>query len=182
MVYGKALRRHIRVRPFLVDQFVVLVSNPLFFAKSAFLSSGRMTVCRADDRRREYGAKDSMILGLGFDLVDLSRMRHSWERFGQKLALRVLHPEELAAMPAEAVSVLASRFAAKEAAAKALGTGFTDGIGMRDILVRSAPSGKPELVLREKAALRFAALGGKRLHLSLSHEKNTAGAGVRRED
>lgn len=119
-----------------------------------------------------------MILGLGFDIVSVDRMRNSWERFGLKIARRILHPDELAALPGQPATFLASRFAAKEAAVKALGTGFAGGILPQDFLVRNNPTGKPYLLMSGKAAERFVQLGGSCIHLSISHERDTAGAVV----
>ncbi len=119
-----------------------------------------------------------MILGLGLDVVELSRMQRSWERFGMRLARRLLHPDEEAAMRAPEARFLASRFAAKEAAVKALGTGFAEGITPTDIAVRSLPSGRPELALHGKALERAQSLGVTRMHLSLTHGRETVAAVV----
>ena len=73
---------------------------------------------------------------------------------------------------------MAARFAAKEAAVKALGTGFAEGIGPRDVAVRSLPSGKPELVLSGKAREKADALGVKKLPLTLTHTRDNAAAVV----
>ena len=77
-----------------------------------------------------------MIVGLGIDIVELYRITHSIERFGMTFARKILHPEELEAMPEmdaqaaiqKVVAYLASRLAAKEAGVKALGTGFSNGV------------------------------------------------------
>ena len=68
--------------------------------------------------------------------------------------------------------------AAIDAAVKALGTGFAEGIGPRDVAVRSLPSGKPELVLSGKAREKADALGVKKLHLTLTHTRDNAAAVV----
>ena len=119
-----------------------------------------------------------MILGLGLDVVELSRMRRSWERFGPRLAQRLLHPSEQSALRAPQAQFMASRFAAKEAAVKALGTGFAEGVTPTDIAVQSLPGGKPELILYGKAAERAQALGVQRIHLSLTHGRETVAAVV----
>lgn len=119
-----------------------------------------------------------MIIGLGIDIVELDRIAHSWERFQERFARKILHPEEMAALPERPVAFLASRFAAKEAAVKALGTGFAEGVIPTDIQVAKDASGKPELLLHGRAAERFAAMGGTRAHLSFSHEKHAATAVV----
>jgi holo-[acyl-carrier protein] synthase len=119
-----------------------------------------------------------MIRGLGIDVVELSRMASSWERFGERLAKRLLRPEEMNAMRAPEARYLASRFAMKEAAVKALGTGFAEGITPMDIAVRSLPSGQPELLFFGAAAQRCRTLGAVRIHASLTHGRETVAAVV----
>lgn len=123
-----------------------------------------------------------MIVGLGIDLVELDRIERSLERHGQRFLERVLTPFELEHAPGKAArnaaAYVAARFAAKEAAAKALGTGFSQGVWLRTIEVRPLSSGKPELVLYEGALLVFQNLGATRAHLSLTHGRDTAAAVV----
>lgn len=122
-----------------------------------------------------------MILGLGLDITELSRIARSWERFGMRFAEKILHPEEIARfaeLSASKTAFLASRFAAKEAAVKALGTGFSGGILPTDIAVRSGPSGKPALAFSGKAEERARQLGASRLHISLTHGRETVAAVV----
>jgi holo-[acyl-carrier protein] synthase len=123
-----------------------------------------------------------MIVGLGIDLVELDRIEHSLERHGRRFLERVLTPFELEHTPGKvarnAVAYVAARFAAKEAAAKALGTGFSQGVWLSTIEVRPLPSGKPELVLYEGALLVFKNLGATHAHLSLTHGRDTAAAVV----
>lgn len=122
-----------------------------------------------------------MILGLGLDIVEVRRLKRSWERFGRRFAERILHPAELLDLPVrpDATALfLASRFAAKEAAVKALGTGFAQGIGPRDIQVSKLPSGAPQLVLHGPAAQKMREMGANRAMLSMTHEKSTAAAVV----
>ncbi len=119
-----------------------------------------------------------MILGLGMDVCALDRIRRSWERFGYRFAQRILHPEELRHLPASPVAYLAARFAAKEAAVKALGTGFSHGIGFQDIQIVPLDSGRPTLVLHGEAACTARRMGATRYHVSLSHERNVACAVV----
>ena len=80
------------------------------------------------------------IIGIGLDLIELSRMERSLHRFGEHFLNRIMADDERSAIPgdpaspsARAVSHVAARFAAKEAAVKALGTGFAEGIGPRDV-------------------------------------------------
>ena len=123
-----------------------------------------------------------MILGLGVDLADLNRIRRSYERFGRRFAEKILAPEELRCLPEAPVTYLAGRFAAKEAAVKALGPGFSQGIGPRQIEIRNTPEGKPELRFLGRAAERARALGVTRRHVSLSHDRTAAVALVVLED
>ena len=120
------------------------------------------------------------IIGIGLDLIELSRMERSLHRFGEHFLNRERSaiPGDPASPSARAVSHVAARFAAKEAAVKALGTGFAEGIGPRDVAVRSLPSGKPELVLSGKAREKADALGVKKLHLTLTHTRDNAAAVV----
>ena len=119
------------------------------------------------------------IIGIGLDLIELSRMERSLHRFGEHFLNRIMAiPGDPASPSARAVSHVAARFAAKEAAVKALGTGFAEGIGPRDVAVRSLPSGKPELVLSGKAREKADALGVKKLHLTLTHTRDNAAAVV----
>ena len=67
-----------------------------------------------------------MIVGLGVDIVELERIARTFRRFGGKFAERILAPAELERLPGEPAAFLASRFAVKEAAVKALGTGFRE--------------------------------------------------------
>lgn len=119
-----------------------------------------------------------MIIGIGLDIVEIPRIARAWERFGPRFAEKILHPSELAAPRAMTPQFLASRFAAKEAAVKALGTGFSAGIGPTDIAVVAGPGGKPELVLHGKALERLRGMGAARSLLSITHGKETAAAVV----
>ena len=122
-----------------------------------------------------------MIIGLGLDVVELSRIKHSLERFGERFAERILTPLEQAntpSTPAGAVAFVASRFAAKEAGVKALGTGFSQGIGFHDVEVVTPDTRKPEIVLHGRALEKCRELGATRIHVSLSHERSLAAAVV----
>lgn len=120
-----------------------------------------------------------MIVGLGIDLTELERIRAAHARFGRRFLEKFLAPGELAVLPGEPrPSLLAGRFAAKEAAVKALGTGFSGGIGPCEIEVTAAPSGAPGLVFHGKARQRAEQLGARKAHLSISHERSHAVAVV----
>ena len=119
-----------------------------------------------------------MIMGIGLDLVELERIEKLLLRYDRRFLEKFLTSAELESLPARPLAYAAARFAAKEAGAKALGTGFSQGIGLHDFEVRKLPSGQPELVLHGAAAERCLALGVWRVHLSLSHSRTTAGAVV----
>ncbi|MDY0226224.1 MAG: holo-[acyl-carrier-protein] synthase [Desulfomicrobium apsheronum] len=119
-----------------------------------------------------------MIIGVGVDIAELERIARSYARFGDKFSSRILTPAEMALVPANAVPFLASRFAAKEAAVKALGTGFSGGITFQDIEVRSDALGKPLLFFHNQAELRCRALGVRTTHITLSHSRENAVAMV----
>lgn len=119
-----------------------------------------------------------MIIGLGLDVVELQRIKRLIERYGAAFLDRILTPEEQQHVPPHPTAYVAARFAAKEAAVKALGTGFSQGIGLQHIAVHNAPSGQPELRLYGPAAARMASLGATRAHLSLTHGRDTAAAVV----
>ncbi|MFO8156337.1 MAG: holo-ACP synthase [Thiohalospira sp.] len=121
-----------------------------------------------------------MIHGIGTDIVAVARLARSLDRFGDELAHRILHPDEFPSFRSAAhpSRLLAKRFAAKEAAVKALGTGFTGGIRLADVAVDHHPGGQPRLVLRGEAAVRAGAFGVTAHHLSLSDEQDHAVAFV----
>ncbi|MDM7322581.1 MAG: holo-ACP synthase [Gammaproteobacteria bacterium] len=121
-----------------------------------------------------------MIYGIGTDIVAIARMSRLWGRYGEALAARLLAEDEHACLASQAdpARFLAKRFAAKEAAAKALGTGFRDGLGFKHIAVDHDPLGKPLLRLHGPAALLAERLGVRGCHLSLSDETDYAVAFV----
>lgn len=102
-----------------------------------------------------------MIVAIGSDLCNIERIRNSLERFGERFEQRVFTDTErakAARRPFTRDGTYAKRFAAKEAFAKAVGTGFKAGVFMKDIGVVNAPSGAPTLALTGGAADRLAAL------------------------
>lgn len=116
------------------------------------------------------------VAGIGTDLVEIARLERALERHGQRFGERILGPEEREEWRRRDRSprFLAKRFAAKEAAAKALGTGFRDGIRFADIQVDHDALGKPQLRLAGAAAARAAALGVVRSAISISDERQYA--------
>jgi holo-[acyl-carrier protein] synthase len=117
-----------------------------------------------------------LIVGIGIDVVEIERIDELLARFGEKARERVFSPRELelAGGGAGAAASLAARFAAKEATMKALGTGWTEGVGFRDFVVDRDPLGAPRLRLEGTAAERARALGAARYHVSLAHTRTTA--------
>lgn len=117
-----------------------------------------------------------MIFGVGIDMVRIARVQAGLDRHGERFARRILAEEELADFRGQArpSRFLAKRFAAKEALVKALGTGFRDGISLREIRVEHDTLGRPRIELtghaREAAAARRIAAS----HLSLSDEVDYA--------
>ncbi|MEZ5829204.1 MAG: holo-ACP synthase [Hyphomicrobiales bacterium] len=95
-----------------------------------------------------------MILGLGNDIIDIRRIEKTIERYGERFLLRVFTDIERYKSDARAMRAAsyAKRFAAKEACAKALGTGFRQGVFWRDMGVVNLPSGRPTLELTGGAA------------------------------
>ena len=122
-----------------------------------------------------------MILGTGFDLTALTRIKALLEKHGERFLTRILTAAELAALPAEPArrtAYAAGRWASKEAAVKALGSGFSAGIGFHDVEVVTLEGGRPELRLHGRAAELAAEKGVRALHISISHERDMAGAMV----
>jgi holo-[acyl-carrier protein] synthase len=99
-----------------------------------------------------------VIIGLGNDIVDIRRIEAAIERYGERFLSRIFTDIERAKSDARAQRApsYAKRFAAKEACAKALGTGFRDGVFWRDLGVINLPSGRPTLALTGGAALQLA--------------------------
>ncbi|WP_027284428.1 holo-ACP synthase [Rubritepida flocculans] len=103
-----------------------------------------------------------MIIGLGSDICDIRRIEQVLERHGARFLERVFTETERAKAERRSERIragtYAKRFAAKEAAAKALGTGFSQGVFMKDLGVVNLPSGQPTLRLTGGAAARLAAI------------------------
>ena len=121
-----------------------------------------------------------MIYGIGTDIVRVERMRMNIERYGDKFVERILTDAELQDYTREArkAHFLAKRFAAKEAAAKAMGTGFSNGLALRHIGITHDPAGKPQLEFTEHAADFVREKGITHAHVSLADEEDHAVAFV----
>lgn len=120
------------------------------------------------------------IVGLGTDIAEIERIEKALARSGEAFAARILAASELAqfATLKQQGRFLAKRFAAKEAASKALGTGIAQGVTFHDFVVSNDMSGKPVLELTGKAAELAAQLGISNYHLSISDERHYAVATV----
>ena len=112
-----------------------------------------------------------MVLGLGSDLIEIARIEASIARYGKRFVERIFTAEEIAYCQRKrnAAESFAARFAAKEAGAKALGTGISYGIAWSEIEVRREPSGKPTLHWSGRALARAQRLGVQRTALTLTH-------------
>jgi holo-[acyl-carrier protein] synthase len=113
-----------------------------------------------------------MIFGIGTDVVQVSRVERVWERFGDYFAERLLLEEErrLFESTKRPVRFLAMRFAAKEAVVKAMGTGFANGMWVRDVGVVPNRLGQPQVVYSARGQAMCEKLGIGGGHLSLTDE------------
>jgi holo-[acyl-carrier protein] synthase len=117
-----------------------------------------------------------MVLGLGTDLIEIERVQTSMDRFGERFLHRVFTSGEIAycmrkKQPAES---FAARFAAKEAGAKALGTGISRGVSWQEIEVKREIGQRPTLHFSGRAGELAEAMGVRRVQLSLSHSRKLA--------
>jgi holo-[acyl-carrier protein] synthase len=121
-----------------------------------------------------------MIVGTGIDLVEIDRIKHSVERFGGRFLDRVYTGAEQAycLRKRNAAESLAARFAAKEAGAKALGTGINHGVSWLEIEVVREPGGRPTIVFHGRACDFANRLGTKSVALSITHTGSLAMASV----
>ncbi len=115
---------------------------------------------------------DRVIFGIGTDVVRLDRIEAAYARHGERFVARLLMPEEQAAFRAykRPVRFLAMRFAAKEAIAKALGTGFAHGVWIRDMGIAANSWGRPEVIWSERGRKVRDALGAGEGHVTLTDE------------
>jgi holo-[acyl-carrier protein] synthase len=126
-----------------------------------------------------------MIVGTGIDLTEIGRIEHSIERYGQRFLDRVYTAGEQAyclRKKRKSAESFAARFAAKEAGAKALGTGISYGVNWLEIEVVREAGGRPTLQFHGRAAEFAARLGAARSALSITHTTDLAMASVVLED
>ena len=121
-----------------------------------------------------------MIVGTGIDIAEVPRIAESIERFGERFLRRVFTEGEIQYCDSKAnrVERYAARFAAKEAAMKALGTGWSHGVRWRDIEVARQPGGRPTIKFHGKAQEFASRLNARNVSLSLSHTSEQAIASV----
>jgi holo-[acyl-carrier protein] synthase len=114
-----------------------------------------------------------MIVGVGIDVIQNERIVESITKFGSRFINRIYTETEIAYCNNLAHPAIhyAARWAAKEAAFKALGTGWRVGVKWKDVEVQRLESGKPELHLYGEALAHANALGATRLHVSLTHDQ-----------
>lgn len=117
-----------------------------------------------------------MILGLGIDIIEVARIRSSYEKFGERFLKRILHPNEIAYCLShrDPGPFLAARFAAKEAISKAFGTGIGAQLGWQDLEVARKESGEPFVILHERGQALLNARGARAVLISLSHTQSHA--------
>jgi holo-[acyl-carrier protein] synthase len=118
-----------------------------------------------------------MTIAIGTDILEIKRLQDAYARQGNKLVKRVLTPNEIQRFETiedeyVRVSFLAKRWCAKEAIAKALGTGIAKGVGWQNMEVTNLPSGAPQAVLTGAALKALHELGGQSVLISLSDERH----------
>ncbi len=125
-----------------------------------------------------------MILGIGADVINIDRIHAALRRHGNRFLGRIYTDGEqgAAARMQDRAGVLAKRWAAKEACAKALGTGMKQGVSWKDIEITNRPGGMPGLILKQGARRRLARMlpPGRRavLHLTMTDDRPCAAAFV----
>jgi holo-[acyl-carrier protein] synthase len=123
---------------------------------------------------------EQLIVGIGVDIVEIEKLRLAMVRRGDRLRNRAFTPGEIEYCEARVTKFqhYSARFAAKEAAFKAIGTGWREGVGWQDVEVVNQLNGKPGLILRGKTLEIAIRLGAKVWWISLSHTDQYAVAQV----
>ncbi len=113
-----------------------------------------------------------MIFGVGTDVVELSRIQSTYDRFGEHFVKRLLMPPELELFgrSKHPVRFLAMRFAGKEATVKAMGTGFAHGVWLRDVGILNSEWGRPLVIFSERGQRVCDRLGVGKGHVSLTDD------------
>jgi|SRR5580658_10860117 holo-[acyl-carrier protein] synthase len=125
-----------------------------------------------------------MLLGTGIDIIEIDRVAASIDRFGDRFLHRIFTPVEIAycRRKKNAAESFAARFAAKEAGAKALGTGIQHGVTWQELEVQRQPGSRPTLHLSGRAAKLAERMGVRHIALSLTHSTTIAMATVHLEN
>jgi len=113
-----------------------------------------------------------VIFGIGTDIVEMSRMQSTWERFGEHFARRILMDEEMELFKRtkQPARFLAMRFAGKEATVKAMGTGFAHGVWLRDVGITNNEWGRPLIIWSQRGQKMCDQLGIGNGHVSLTDD------------
>lgn len=121
-----------------------------------------------------------MIYGIGTDVVEVSRIAEALNKFGDNFAKKILSEEEFLIFQKNNIkeNFLAKRFAAKEAFAKAMGTGFRGEVNIKSIIITNNELGRPDFKLKKNISLLMKEKKIRCGHLSISDEKNIAVAFV----
>jgi holo-[acyl-carrier protein] synthase len=119
-----------------------------------------------------------MILGVGIDIIEVSRIQSSFEKFGDRFLKRILHEGEIAYCLSHKspAPFLAVRFAAKEAVSKAFGTGIGAQLGWHDVEIARRESGEPYVILHGNGPRLLEQRGARAVIVSLSHTQQHATA------
>ncbi len=120
------------------------------------------------------------IYGIGIDICEIERIEHSLNKHGDLFADKILNENEKARFQAHRFKArfLAKRFAAKEAFAKAMGTGIADGVAFANIEIVNDAQGKPWIRLHNQTKKKLDSVGNAQVHLSISDERSSAIAQV----
>jgi holo-[acyl-carrier protein] synthase len=113
----------------------------------------------------------------GVDMVEIERVKDSIDKLGESFIQRIFTPAEIEYCENRRSGKYESytaRFAAKEAISKALGTGFTQGVGLKGIELIATESGKPEVILHGRTKERFISMGGTAIDISMTHCRDYA--------
>ncbi|HOV93196.1 MAG TPA: holo-ACP synthase [Candidatus Kapabacteria bacterium] len=122
-----------------------------------------------------------MILGIGVDIIEVSRIKQSIENYGDKFLNRIYTQEEINysdSFKEKKFLHYSARFAAKEAFSKSIGTGISQGFHFKEISIENKPNGEPQLILRGNTLEKYS---DEVFHISLSHINDLAIAYVVRE-
>jgi len=123
-----------------------------------------------------YSKGISMIHGTGVDLIEISRIKNSIQKYSGKFEERVFTSKEIdyCRSKADPFKHFAARFAAKEAVLKSLGTGMAEGITWKDMEILNQESGRPVLSLSGKGRDIFDSLNLRNIHISMTHDRQYA--------